>query len=92
MSKKRLPEDFMGSFLSGKGEHTERAQSAHGEHTERTRPEYRGFKPTELVHCSIRLRAADLEALRSHFERIDVELGTGLRSWIVERMEREGLR
>jgi hypothetical protein len=99
MSKRKVPADFMDKFLSGKipspgmeSSSTESIPSEHKEHTERIRPEYQGFKPTELVHFSIRLRADDLAKLREHFERADIPMSQGVRQIVLDYMSAKGLR
>jgi hypothetical protein len=84
--------EFIRDFMRGKTSHTESTPSEHGEHTERIRPEYSGFKPTELVHFSIRLRAADLAVLREHFQRIDIPMSQGVRQIVLDYMSSKGLR
>jgi hypothetical protein len=92
MSKRKIPENFMDDFIRGKTAHTESIPGEHREHTERIRPEYAGFKPTELVHFSIRLRADDLAALREHFERADIPMSQGVRQIVLDYMNAKGLR
>jgi hypothetical protein len=92
MSKRKIPENFMDDFIRGKTAHTESTPSEHREHTERIRPEYAGFKPTELVHFSIRLRADDLAALREHFNRADIPMSQGVRQIVLDYMNAKGLR
>jgi hypothetical protein len=92
VSKRKVPADFMDKFLSGKTSSTEGTPSEHGAHTERIRPEYAGFKPTELVHFSIRLRAEDLATLREHFKRVDIPMSQGVRQIVLDYMSAKGLR
>jgi len=75
-------------------ESTERAQSEHRQSTggAQKKADYRSFKPTELVHFSIRLRAGDLAALSKHFDSLDVPLGQGIRQIVVSYMKGHGLR
>ena len=91
MSKRKIPPDFMDKFLSGKA-NTEGTPGEHRANTERTQPEYEGFKASELVTTSIRLRAADLATLREHFTRLDVPLSQGIRQIVLDYMSAHGLR
>lgn len=75
-------------------ESTEGAQIEHRASTGRAqkRADYGKFKPTELVHFSIRLRAGDLAALGKHFESLDVPVGQGIRQILVSYIKGHGLR
>ncbi len=93
--KRKVPADFMDKFISGKAfkePSTDSIPSEHVEHTERIRPEYAGFKPTELVHFSIRLRADDLATLREYFKRADIPMSQGVRQIVLDYMSSKGLR
>ena len=87
MSKK-LPPDFMETFISGK----DTAPARPTDERPRDAAEYGKFKRSELVTFSIRMRAEDLAALRAHFKRIDVPLSQGVRQVMLDYMAREGLR
>ncbi len=78
------------SLLEG----TERAQREHRASTERAqkKADYSRFKPTELVHFSVRLRAGDMASLARHFESLDVPLGQGIRQIVVSYIKAHGLR
>ena len=71
-----------------KGTHSEQA-----EHTKRTRSEHWSERAkTELATFSVRLAPEDIEALRGYFETRGLGISQGIRMWIRERMEEEGLR
>ena len=46
----------------------------------------------DLKAYSMRLPEGVVEQLRAHFASRGLSLSAGVRSWLIERMEREGLR
>ena len=45
-----------------------------------------------MVPLSIRLSPDDKERIERHFKGLGMRLATGLRVWILERAQREGIR
>jgi len=75
------------------GEHTQRTHSEPIEHTQGTRSEHwEGRAATELRPFSIRLAPADIDTLREYFRARGLGISQGIRMWVAERMEQEGLR
>lgn len=77
--KRKVPADFMDKFMSGKPI----------EDPSETR---QGPAEGPLVQGKLWLSAETWEALGRHFASRRIPVSTGLRGWIVERMEQEGLR
>ena len=75
------------------GSHTQRTHSEHVENTQGTRSEHwEGRAKTELQTFSVRLSPADVETLREYFTARGLGISQGIRMWVAERMEQEGLR
>lgn len=65
-------------------EHEANTQETHSEH-------WKGRKASELETFSIRLTGDDKRRLAAYFERRGLAVSQGLRMWILERMDAEGL-
>ena len=70
-------------------ENTKGTGSEHIENTQRTHWEHR--TATDLETFSIRIDAESKRKLAAYFERRGLAMSQGLRVWILERMENEGL-
>lgn len=75
------------------GAYTQSTRSEPTENTQRTRSEHwEGRAKTELRAFSVRLSPADIDTLREYFAARGLGISQGIRMWIAECMEREGLR
>ena len=55
------------------------------------KPDYAGFKSSELLRVSFRFKARDVEVLRRYFESRDITLSQGIRIALKDFMERQGI-
>jgi hypothetical protein len=88
--KRKVPADFMDKFLSGKP--SDGPKSTPQRPSEVPTEARQGPAEDPLVQGKLWLSAETWEALERHFSASRTPVSTGLRGWIVERMEREGLR
>lgn len=88
MSKKHVPDmDYLMDLKAKKAETVEVPQSpAEGPQETRKEP-----VKSPLVQGKLWLTAETWDALGRHFAASRTPISTGLRRWIVERMEQEGL-
>jgi hypothetical protein len=88
--KRKVPADFMDKFISGKA--FEGPPSTPQGPSEGPREVRQGPSEGPLVQGKLWLSTETWEALGRHFASRRIPVSTGLRGWIIERMEQEGLR
>ena len=94
MSGKRFDMDGFVKKLEEKGkpEPTESTRRADTKPTESTRKQdFSNRRKTELERISVRLRSEDIGRLRNYFDKRGSSLSHGIRTVLLDFMERQGI-
>ncbi len=91
LSMKKVPPDLMDR-LAGK-KNTERTREEHEEHTESTREErdFTKYRDSKFDTLTVRLLPEDIQRLKLYYEKRGIPVSQGLRSLILDFMERQGI-
>ena len=78
--------------LAGK-KNTERTREEHEEHTESTREErdFTKYRDSKFDTLTVRLLPEDIQRLKLYYEKRGIPVSQGLRSLILDFMERQGI-